>query len=177
MKNFILLKTLLVFLLSCIAITAQEKSIFNYSFLESNTVYSKQQNIKLNMFIGKSVVGVSSSDDLIIKGSNFYNLKYQQSTEVNSNNIKIPSAYSLEQNYPNPFNPVTRIEYSIPKEGYVSLSIYNMLGEKVRQLVDEVKSPGTYIVDWDASAFSSGVYFYNIKSGNYAESKKLTLLR
>ncbi len=177
MKKLITLKTFLVILLGCVALTAQEKSIFNYSFQESNTVFSKQQNITLNMFVGKPVVGVSGSDNLVIKGSNFFNLKSQQSTPVNSKTNKLPLSYSLMQNYPNPFNPVTRIEYSIPTEGYVSISIYNMLGEKVKQLVDETKSPGNYFIDWDASGFSSGIYFYNIKSGNYSESRKLTLLR
>lgn len=177
MKKLISIKTILMILFFCISATAQEKNIFNYSFQESSTAISGQQNLTLNMFVGKSVVGVSSSDNIVVRGSNFFNMKYNQSTSVNSKNIKTPLKYSLAQNYPNPFNPVTRIEYTIPNEGYVSLSVYNMLGEKVMQLVDEIKSPGAYIVDWDATGFSSGVYFYNIKCGNYSESKKLTLLR
>ena len=85
--------------------------------------------------------------------------------------------YTLEQNYPNPFNPTTKIEYSIPKTSFVTLKVYDMLGREVATLVNEDKSVGIYTVNFDGSNLSSGIYFYQLKSGSFFETKKLILLR
>lgn len=89
----------------------------------------------------------------------------------------IPSEYQLSQNYPNPFNPVTNIEFSIPTKSYVSLKIYNILGEEVKTLVSGVRNAGKYIMKFDASNLASGIYIYRIKSGTFSNSKKLVLLK
>jgi hypothetical protein len=89
----------------------------------------------------------------------------------------IPSAYALEQNFPNPFNPGTTINFSIPTEGFVTLDVYNSIGQKVATLVNETKTAGTYAVNFDASDLTSGIYFYKISSGNFAETKKMILLK
>lgn len=92
--------------------------------------------------------------------------------------IEIPFTYRLYQNYPNPFNPVTTIKYGLPKYGNTSLIVYDILGRVVSILVDnELKDAGTYEVVWDASGFSSGIYFYTLESGNYKETKKLVLIK
>ena len=85
--------------------------------------------------------------------------------------------YSLSQNYPNPFNPSTKIAYSIPKAGNVKLVVYDVLGREVRTLVDEFKQAGAYNVRFDALNIASGVYFYTIKSGDFTETKKMTLIK
>ncbi len=92
-------------------------------------------------------------------------------------NEVIPSAYALEQNFPNPFNPSTKIAYSIPAEGFVSLDVYNSIGQKVASLVNESKTAGTYTVNFDASDLTSGIYFYKISSGSFTETKKMILLK
>jgi hypothetical protein len=89
----------------------------------------------------------------------------------------IPSSYSLSQNYPNPFNPSTNIQYSIPKTGFVTLKIYNLLGQEVATLVEGNQTAGTYVATFDASSVSSGVYFYRLASGGFAEVKKMLLLK
>jgi hypothetical protein len=89
----------------------------------------------------------------------------------------MPNEFALSQNYPNPFNPSTTINYSIPEAGYVSLQIYNVLGEVVRTLVDREQSPGEYKVYFNARDLPSGVYFYSIRSGSYAQVKKMMLLK
>lgn len=88
-----------------------------------------------------------------------------------------PFTYSLEQNYPNPFNPSTSINFSIPKEGLVNLNVFNILGERVMELKNEVMKPGYYQVAFDASSLASGVYFYTINAGDFVESKKMMLLK
>ena len=89
----------------------------------------------------------------------------------------IPTVFSLSQNYPNPFNPITTIQFGIPKEVKVTLKMYDMLGAEVETLIDEVMEPGYYKFEWNASQFSSGVYFYRITAGNFVSAKKLILLR
>jgi hypothetical protein len=89
----------------------------------------------------------------------------------------VPSDYSLEQNYPNPFNPSTTINFSIPVAGFVTLDIYNAIGQKVASLVNETKSAGNYSVDFNASTLTSGIYFYKISSGNFTETKKMILMK
>ncbi|MGE5431586.1 MAG: two-component regulator propeller domain-containing protein [Syntrophomonadaceae bacterium] len=86
-------------------------------------------------------------------------------------------SYSLSQNYPNPFNPSTRINYSIPRQGFVSLKIYNLLGREIASLVNEVKQAGSYSQEFSASSLPSGIYIYTIQAGEFRESRKLTLLK
>ncbi|MBI5473782.1 MAG: T9SS type A sorting domain-containing protein [Ignavibacteriae bacterium] len=96
--------------------------------------------------------------------------------------------FLLEQNYPNPFNPTTIIKYQIPSTNHATLSVFDVLGREVATLVNEVKQPGTYTVQWDArlrsanfggqaSMQASGVYFYRLQSGGFVSTKKLMLLR
>ena len=90
---------------------------------------------------------------------------------------QFPTEFSLDQNYPNPFNPSTTIKFSIPNEEFVSLKVYNSLGEEVDDLIDETKSSGNYSVSFDASNLSSGVYIYKISSGSFVETKKMILMK
>ena len=89
----------------------------------------------------------------------------------------LPKVYALHQNYPNPFNPSTTISYQLPMISDVNLTIYNILGQKVITLVDKRQPAGSYEVKWDASQFSSGVYLYSLRAGDYRDMKKLVLLK
>ncbi len=100
----------------------------------------------------------------------------------NYKNDALPTAFKLEQNYPNPFNPVTKISYSIgtihESSVHVDLSIYNILGQKVATLVNKKQPAGKYSVEWNASGFASGIYIYQLKTGNgFQDVKKLVLLK
>ena len=98
-------------------------------------------------------------------------------TGIENIGSEIPDEYLLFQNYPNPFNPSTKIYYSIPQSGLVSLKIYDVLGKEAATLVNEEKSAGSYEVNFDASRLSSGVYFYKLKAGSYTETKKMVLTK
>ncbi|MCX6164954.1 MAG: T9SS type A sorting domain-containing protein, partial [Ignavibacteriae bacterium] len=89
------------------------------------------------------------------------------------NQSNIPNNYALKQNYPNPFNPTTSIQFSIPKNGLVKLVVYDILGKEVSTLVNEVKTAGNYIIDFNASNLTSGIYFYKITSGEFSSVKKM----
>ena len=98
-------------------------------------------------------------------------------TGINSVGDQVPNVYSLSQNYPNPFNPSTKINFALPKQGFVSLKIYDVLGREIRTLVNEVKSAGNYTVDFNASEFSSGVYFYRIQANDFMDVKRMLLVK
>ncbi|MGA8265599.1 MAG: T9SS type A sorting domain-containing protein, partial [Ignavibacteriaceae bacterium] len=98
------------------------------------------------------------------------------STAIDNSN-SAPLSFRLYQNYPNPFNPSTTIKYSLPKEGVVTLKVYNVLGKEVKTLVNEFENAGAYNVSFNASDLPSGIYFYRFISGNFTQVKKLVLLK
>jgi len=89
----------------------------------------------------------------------------------------IPAGYVLGQNYPNPFNPSTKIRFHITTASHVSLRVFDPLGKEVTLLVNEQLSGGSYITEWNATGFASGVYFYRLQAGSFTETKRLVLLR
>jgi hypothetical protein len=91
--------------------------------------------------------------------------------------ISVPLTFTLKQNYPNPFNPSTIIKYQIPKDGLVTLKVYDVLGEEVKTLVNEYKNIGRYEVKFDASELASGMYIYQLKSGEFISSKKMMVIK
>jgi hypothetical protein len=110
-------------------------------------------------------------------GSNVVNCGIDLEYPLGVNNNKIPGDYELEQNYPNPFNPATSISFSIPKAGNVKLVVYDMLGREIITILDEYRKAGDYSVAFDASNLASGVYFYKIISGEFTDTKKMTLIK
>jgi hypothetical protein len=88
-----------------------------------------------------------------------------------------PQGFYIEQNYPNPFNPVTAIKYRLPQTSFIELKVYDSIGNEIVTLVNEVKSAGTYDVEFSADNLSSGIYFYRIISGRFSETKKMVLLK
>lgn len=126
-------------------------------------------------FIGDSFGSGGFDADLAI------GVKLDVSTDVeNNNNVnEIPASYSLNQNYPNPFNPSTAISYQLSAASHVSLKVYDMLGREVATLVDEFQNAGKYNSKFSTvnSQFSSGIYFYTIRAGNFVETKKMMLLK
>jgi hypothetical protein len=126
-------------------------------------------------------LGYNSASQVIkINNSSQDNISFTLSfyfTGVMLQNNHIPSSYSLFQNYPNPFNPVTNIRFSIPNSGFVKLAVFDMLGREAETLVNGSLNPGTYNADWDASGYSSGVYFYRLDAEDYSEVKKMVLVK
>ncbi len=103
--------------------------------------------------------------------------KTDEPVGISPSEKKIPTEFALEQNYPNPFNPVTTINFQVPQSGHVTLTVYNLLGQKVATLTDKYLAPGSYKVRFDGSRLTSGVYVYVLRSGNVVLSKKMTLLK
>jgi hypothetical protein len=104
------------------------------------------------------------------------------STEVLTDGTDLPTSYALSQNYPNPFNPSTEIKFDIPIRSHVTLTVFNVLGQRVATLVDKEMSPGRYLADWNSTSdngteVTSGVYFYKLEAGDFIQTKKMLLLK
>jgi hypothetical protein len=102
---------------------------------------------------------------------------YRQTTGINYAGNVIPDKFNLSQNYPNPFNPSTKIRFDIPKASFVKLKVIDILGREIETLVDDKLQPGIYEVNWNALQRPSGVYFYQIQSGNFNQTKKMVLIK
>jgi hypothetical protein len=89
----------------------------------------------------------------------------------------VPKVYALYQNYPNPFNPVTDIRYDIPKESFVRLVIYDLLGREIAVLVNGIQKPGQYSAKWGSENIPSGAYIYKMTAGDYEKTRKMVLLK
>ena len=129
-----------------------------------------------------SLIYKITSVDKSSKESDFSDeIKYTILQSENDNIIikesKQPTEYSISQNYPNPFNSVTNIQFDLPKEGLVTLKVYDVLGREVKSIVNEFKQAGSYIVSFDGSELSSGIYFYRLEAGDFVQVKRMILLK
>jgi gluconolactonase len=113
----------------------------------------------------------------ITGGNSVYRIRLTETTGIDKIDQSSVNSFGLNQNYPNPFNPSTTIEYSIGKAGFVNLKIYNVLGRKIKTLINTKEDAGNYAVRFDANHLNSGIYFYSIHSGNFVQYKKMLLLK
>ncbi|MEO8398309.1 MAG: T9SS type A sorting domain-containing protein [Ignavibacteriaceae bacterium] len=163
--------------------TATEK---NNSGFEIQRSIDKKVYSTIGFVQGRGTTSETSTysyTDKDVKGKVFYRLKqidldgtFNLSPVVEVNSLQ-PVQYQLAQNYPNPFNPTTTITYSIPQDNFVTIKVYNVLGNEVATLVNEQITSGSHKIDFNANKLSSGVYYYTIKAGNFVDTKKLILLK
>ena len=138
------------------------------------TIKTEGVTITLQDQTGKIVNGILNPGEELTINNNSVNRLIILSGEVEKN---IPTVFSLEQNYPNPFNPSTVISYQLPVSGDVTLKVYDILGNEIAILVNEYKTAGKYEVEFNASSLPSGVYFYQLKAGEFRKTKKMVLLK
>ena len=96
---------------------------------------------------------------------------------MKSNINGVLTEYKLGQNYPNPFNPSTKINFSLPERSFISLKIFNSLGEEIETLLNEEFEKGSYEYEWNAANLPSGIYFYKLQTDSFTETKKMILLK
>ncbi|MBK8981830.1 MAG: T9SS type A sorting domain-containing protein [Ignavibacteria bacterium] len=148
-----------------------------------NSVWSKVGRVNGNGTTTSSV-NYSFTDKGLSTGNYNYRLKqidfngnFEYFNLSNEVIVGIPAKFDLSQNYPNPFNPSTTINYDLPIDGIVSIKLFDVSGKEVASIVNEVKTAGYYSVNFNAGNLSSGVYFYTITAGSFAETKKMALIR
>jgi len=133
-------------------------------------VYSVFYNDDKSFLVGGYIFDYAGHEDLFV-------VKFAPEVSNVNEQILPPSEFTLFQNYPNPFNPSTKISWQSPVGSWQTLKIYDVLGNEVATLVNEYKPAGKYEVEWDASNYPSGVYFYQLNSGSYIGTKKMILLK
>ncbi len=122
------------------------------------------------------VVGALSSGSVSVNSISLVIVGSTPATLVKAP-AQLPGNFTLSQNYPNPFNPSTQIQFSVPRAGFVSLKVYDMLGREVATLVHQELTPSSYSITWNASNVASGVYLYKLDAGNYSVTKKMVLMK
>ena len=155
----------------------------NFSEHSSVTVESNPHTTVMGDFNDDGALDLAVAND----GSNSVMILYSVTVSVDDNLQSLPEEFKLSQNYPNPFNPTTSIQYAVSSSQFVSLMVYDVLGNEIVTLVDEEKSAGSYVVEFsakggsasggDASSLPSGVYFYRLQAGNFVEYKKMVLIK
>lgn len=171
-----MMTAILLSLLLPAVITAENTRIHWYSFtmgyggpVTGNTAVKSEA--------GQQFVGVARHSNTQVVSGFLANTLSSPLVVGVENEHALPLTYSLAQNYPNPFNPTTTIRFEVPAEVHVALKVYNVLGQEVLVVVDEVKQPGRYDVRVEASALASGAYFYRLRAGDFVETRKFVLLR
>jgi len=147
------------------------------TYAEGYTSYIRsisQTNDRGYILLGEMIYTPGDYDIWVIKTDSAGNTS--DLTSLEQRNVMLRDFIVL-QNYPNPFNPKTYIEYRIPGTEYVVLSVYDLLGRKVATLVDKNQVAGNYQVQWDASGFASGIYYYHLRAGKHENIKKMVLIK
>jgi len=155
------------------------------SWLENDGALNFTQNVITSSYDGAADVYAADIDrdgDIDFLGTAHYadQIKWWENiqiSDIESQKSLIPGKFFLEQNYPNPFNPNTKIKYSLSERSLVSLKVYDVLGNEIETLANELKLAGSYEVEFDAVSLLSGVYFYRLQAGSYLETKKMVLIK
>jgi hypothetical protein len=174
---------------SVILIWRTETEVGNYGFEVERKIQDARSEtwLKLGFLEGhgnsNSPKNYSFEDENPPAGTVQYRLKQIDTdgqfiySDIISVEVGIPSRFELKQNFPNPFNPTTNIVYNLPVDGFVTLKIYDVIGNEVDVLVNGNKKAGRYVIEFNAGNLSSGVYFYRINTGSYSASVKMMLLK
>lgn len=172
-KKIITLLTILtvsVFTLSGLAQYSISNSVFSNGGVPiSSATYS------LNSTVGQTLIGIMQNTSYQNEVGFWYSTRVYVGIEAEED--QLPKKFELYQNYPNPFNPVTHIKYAVPKLSQVRIEIYNILGQKVRTLLNEEKPPGYYVVEFDASSLASGFYIYKMQADGFVNIRKMIVTK
>jgi hypothetical protein len=154
------------------------------NYMSAGTIQMKRNTNSFSTSMAPvCLTGVSGSAPYAVVGypgfgpTNIYANSELIMTGVTPGGTGVPAAYFLSQNYPNPFNPTTRILFDIPRSGIIRISIYDILGREVAILIDQLMNAGSYKIDFDATAISSGVYFYKLQADGFSDTKKMIIMK
>ena len=189
-KALVIAGLILGFVLSLNSSQVSAVQIKRHVLNGGGAMWLETASYKLSSSLGQSIIGTQDGPSMDLY-TGFWNPWVVQMTPVEweeTQQAQLPNEFGLSQNFPNPFNPATVIEYALPRASEVKIQIYNILGQKVRDLVDERQEPGYKTIHWDGkdqngTEVSSGIYFYRIVahavhgSEDFVKSKKMTLLK
>ncbi|HRI85574.1 MAG TPA: T9SS type A sorting domain-containing protein, partial [Ignavibacteria bacterium] len=163
-----------------------EGAVSDYNSIYMNNMNTaKGTHALLNMEIlsagsGDNLSGGNEIENFVLK-QNRINDIISSVINKKSDNLSIinkqPDKFHLSQNYPNPFNPITKIAYSIPVSGIVTIKIFDITGREIKTLVNEFRNAGSYEIEFDGGGLSSGVYYYKLETNNFSETRKMILIK
>ena len=142
--------------------------------------YGETREYSDNGFPALSVRQFKLVDDQIIvaaHGRGIWTVGAGEVVSTEDESAELPGMFALHQNYPNPFNPSTTIEFSVPTEARVELTVFDVAGRVVASLIDKVYAAGEHRIEWDARNMASGVYFYRMKAGDVLQTKRMKLIK
>lgn len=148
-----------------------------WDVIDAGGGFATSLGYKLGGSLDQTAIGISHSDNYKVYAGYWGGVETTTVFVPENTESSLPKTFLLSQNYPNPFNPVTQIRYALPRDCWVRLEIYNILGQKVATLVDREERAGYKVARWDASSFSSGIYFYRLQTGNFVQTRKMILLK
>jgi hypothetical protein len=157
------------------AVFDAQRTIWTYYTYATNRSYYRE--VKIADSIGCFEINESNRPSLYLMGAVLNGKRYGTALTGVHDRPARPQQFVLYQNYPNPFNPTTTILYDVPERSYVTIQVFNMLGQGMGLLVSEEKGPGNYSVVFNAGAFPSGVYVYRMTVGRYSEGKSMVIIR
>jgi hypothetical protein len=158
---------------------ATSTGLYSTSNLNGNSTIWAQEGPSTIGNVVCPMVAARSSDGLVVvatHGAGVFSAN-QTVVGVESNPVSIPNSFSLSQNYPNPFNPSTKINFSLPSPNNVKITLYDMAGKKVAEILNQELAGGSHTVNFNAANLASGTYIYRIQAGNFVEAKKMVLLK
>jgi hypothetical protein len=170
------IKYFLIMLFITLQINAQNSKVpwssFNMGFAESKT-----GNTNVKSVAGQNFVGTSQLVNTQVLSGFLADTLFRARLVAVNDIMELPKTFALYQNYPNPFNPSTTIKYDLPTSEHVVIKVYNLLGQDVVTLLDEVQEPGYKLIRVDARNLASGVYFYKLDVGEFVAVKKFILIK
>jgi len=173
------MKKIIIFILtiyiSVFGQTSENYTVETATFTVCGNTSTSEDYVLIDAIGQPSPLGTFASENYFIE-SGLFNAQ-ESSTKIVDEELPIPAKFHLENNYPNPFNPTTTIEYSIPEDSDVTISIYDLNGKLIQTLVDDNKTAGFHKTIWNATNTSSGVYFYKITAGDFTAVKKCVLMK
>ena len=175
--KFKTVRSVIFFLVSLRSLVSAQNTTVRWSAFDMGFGIVNGPTSQVKSITGEPVAGVAKGTSYVVSSGFLADTVVQSPLTSIAQNQTAPSVYSLKQNYPNPFNPSTTIAFDLPSAAHVRLRIFDLLGREVASLVNEERTAGRHRAEWNASKFSSGIYFYRIEAGGFVAVRKLVLLK
>ena len=153
------------------------QSTVPWSAISTGSLVSSSPTTIVRSVVGQGFVGIMQGANTLIETGFLADTLFRMLVASVAERGVLPKEYALLQNYPNPFNPSTTIKYELPRASDVTLCIFDVLGREVSMLLNDRRDAGVHAVKFDGSNLTSGVYFYRLRAGDFAQTKKLLILR
>jgi len=169
--------TVITIALACSVTAFSQNTVVSWQTLSGGFGTSAAANSEIVTDLGQSFVGRSAASNSMVESGFLVHPDLRGPVVAVGEDEQLPTVFALSQNFPNPFNPSTTIQFDLPVESHVKLTVYNTLGQQIVTLVDEERSAGRYRIEWNGRSYASGVYMYRLQAGPFVQTRKLMFLK